>query len=109
MEQTLQEPRRITIHRSLNRPHLLLGAERNLVLMSGVITALLLFTGSISPTTIVVGLTFWIGSFWVLLRMAKADPHMSKVYQRHIRYRAYYNAHSCIHAPPTNPSSTTGW
>jgi hypothetical protein len=28
--------------------------------------------------------------------MAKADPQMSVVYQRHIRYRSYYNAQGCI-------------
>jgi len=32
--------------------------------------------------------------------MAKADPQMSQVYQRHIRYRAYYNAHSGIRRRP---------
>jgi type IV secretion system protein VirB3 len=88
----------MTIHRSLNRPHLLLGAERHLVLLAGVITAVLLFSGSISLPTIVLATVFWTSSFWALLRMAKADPHMSEVYQRHIRYRSYYSAHSCIDA-----------
>jgi len=94
----MHEPRRIPIHRSLNRPHLLLGAERNLVLLTGVITALLLFTGSISVTSLTLAVAFWSSSFWALVRMAKADPQMSRVYQRHIRYRAYYSAHSCIDA-----------
>jgi type IV secretion system protein VirB3 len=94
----MQEPRRIPIHRSLNRPHLLLGAERNLVLLTGVVTALLLFTGSISVTSILLAVAFWSGSFWALVRMGKADPQMSQVYQRHIRYRAWYSAHSCIDA-----------
>jgi hypothetical protein len=31
--------------------------------------------------------------------MGKADPQMSQVYQRHLRYRAYYSAHSCVDAP----------
>jgi type IV secretion system protein VirB3 len=94
----MDEPRRIAIHRSLNRPHLLLGAERSLVLLTGMVTALLLFSGNISVTSIVLGIAFWSGSFWALVRMAKADPEMSQVYQRHIRYRAYYNAHSGIDA-----------
>jgi type IV secretory pathway TrbD component len=94
----IEEPRRITIHRSLNRPHLLLGAERSLVLLTGMVTAVLLFSGNISATSIVLGIAFWSGSFWALVRMAKADPQMSQVYQRHIRYRPYYNAHSCIDA-----------
>lgn len=94
----MNEPRRIAIHRSLNRPHLLLGAERNLVLLAGVVTALLLFSGSISPTSILMAVMFWSGSFWALVRMGKADPQMSQVYQRHIRHRSYYSARSCIDA-----------
>jgi type IV secretory pathway TrbD component len=95
----MEEPRRIAIHRSLNRPHLLLGAERSLVLTVGLVSALLIFSGNISPASIVLAVLFWSLSFWALVRMAKADPQMSQVYQRHIRYRAYYNAHSCIQAP----------
>lgn len=94
----MNEPRRIAIHRSLNRPHLLLGAERGGVLMAGVVTALLLFSGSISPFTVVAAILFWSASFWALVRMAKADPQMSVVYRRHIRYRAYYSAHACVDA-----------
>lgn len=95
----MNEPRRIAIHRSLNRPHLLLGAERSLVLMVGVLTALLIFSGSISPGSLTLAVTFWASAFWGLTRMAKADPQMSQVYQRHIRFRAYYGARSCIDAP----------
>lgn len=101
----MEEPRRIAIHRSLNRPHLLLGAERSLVLAVGVLTALLIFSGSISPSSIGLAVTFWAGAFWGLTRMAKADPQMSQVYQRHIRFRAYYGAHSCIDAPLRGSSS----
>ena len=92
----MEEPRRIAIHRSLNRPHLLLGAERSLVLLAGLVTALLLFSGNISPTSITLAIVFWSSSFWALVRMAKADSQMSVVYQRHIRYRSYYNAQGCI-------------
>jgi type IV secretory pathway TrbD component len=94
----MNEPRRIAIHRSLNRPHLLLGAERSLVLLVGVITAILLFSGNISAPSILLAVCFWSVSFWALVRMAKADPQMSQVYQRHIRYQAYYSGHSCIEA-----------
>jgi type IV secretion system protein TrbD len=95
----MEEPRRVTIHRSLNRPHLMLGAERSLVLMTGMITAILLFSGNLSMVSVGLAVVFWTASFWALIRMAKADSQMSQVYQRHIRYRAHYNAHSCIEAP----------
>lgn len=94
----MKETRRIAIHRSLNRPHLLLGAERSLVLLVGVVTAILLFSGNISVMSILLAVVFWSVSFWALVRMAKADPQMSQVYQRHIRYQMYYNARSCIEA-----------
>lgn len=102
----MEEPRRLVIHRSLNRPHLLLGAERSLVLTTGLVTALLLFSGNISVGSVTLAVLFWTTSFWALVRMAKADPQMSRVYQRHIRYRSYYNAHSCIEAPLTGGSSS---
>jgi type IV secretion system protein TrbD len=98
MSEVRQEPRRIAIHRSLNRPHLLLGAERSLVLLTAVVTALLLFSGTVSWSAAFLAIVFWCCSFWALVRMAKADPQMSRVYQRHVRYRAYYSAHSCIEA-----------
>lgn len=96
-------PRRIAIHRSLNRPHLLLGAERSLVLLTGLVTALLVFSGNISIVSITLAVTFWSGSFWALVRMAKADSQMSRVYQRHIRYRSYYTAHGCLDAAAGGP------
>lgn len=95
----MQEPRRLSIHRSLNRPHLLMGAERSLVLFAGVVTALLLFSGSLSVVSMTLAVVFWCAAFWALVRMGKADPQMSQVYQRHLRYRAYYSAHSCVDAP----------
>lgn len=95
----MEEPRRIAIHRSLNRPHLLMGAERSLVLCVGLVTALLLFSGNISVVSIALAVTFWSATFWALVRMAKADPQMSNVYQRHIRYRSYYGAHGGVDAP----------
>jgi type IV secretion system protein TrbD len=101
-----EQPRRLAIHRSLNRPHLMLGAERGLVLLAALVTAILMFSGSLSVTSIAVALTFWTCSFWALVRMAKADPQMSRVYQRHIRYRPYYGAHGCIGAPAPERGST---
>ncbi len=94
----MDEPRYIPIHRSLNRPHLLMGAERGLVLMAGMGTALIIFSGGISITSVGIGVTFWALSFWSLVQMGKADTQMSMVYQRHVRYRSYYTARGCTKA-----------
>lgn len=45
----MDEPRMIPIHRSLNRPHLMLGVERGLVLITAMITAMLIFAGGLRP------------------------------------------------------------
>ena len=37
-----------------------------------------------------IGVSIWIGVVGLLRMMAKADPQMSRIYLRHIAYRAYY-------------------
>lgn len=106
MTDSMDGPRRIPIHRSLNRPHLLMGAERSLVLASGVLTAIIIFSGNLSPFSIGLGIGFWSVSFWFLAQIAKADPQMSRVYQRHIIYRPFYPAKGGVYAtlPPIKRS-----
>ena len=94
----MDEPRMIPIHRSLNRPHLMLGVERGLILITAMITAMLIFAGGLRPAGLILAGLWWGVSFWGLVRMAKADHQMSAVYQRHIRYRAYYAARGCLYA-----------
>jgi type IV secretion system protein TrbD len=88
-----EQPRTIPIHISLIRPILLMGAERELVLTSAIIAAVLVM--SIERLLFaVVGAVFWALSLAALQRAAKADPQFSRVYLRHTRYRAYYAAQS---------------
>ncbi|WP_065376448.1 conjugal transfer protein TrbD [Ensifer adhaerens] len=77
------------IHRALSRPNLLLGADRELVLVTGLATAILIFV-VLTVYSALIGLTLWILAIGVLRRMAKADPLMRKVYSRHMRYRRTY-------------------
>ena len=90
-------PRAIPIHSSLMRPILLMGAERELVLISGIIAAVLILSLERLVFT-VVGVVFWCLSLAALQRAAKADPQFSSVYLRHARYRAYYPAQSRVTA-----------
>jgi len=89
------KPRQILIHQSANRPNLILGGDRELVLFSALTAACLTFTLA-SITGIVIGLVFWLSSVTVLSRMGKADPILRQVYLRHLRYRAFYAAKSDI-------------
>ena len=83
------ELRTIPIRQSLNRSTLILGAERELVLMTGLITFTLIFI-SMSPIIILLGISFWMVLIAILRMMAKNDPLMSKVYLKHIKYKNYY-------------------
>lgn len=89
--------RTIPIHLSLIRPVLLLGAERELVLISGILAAVLVLSIERLLFT-VVGVVFWALSVAALQRAAKFDPQLCQVYVRHTRYRAYYAAQSRVTA-----------
>jgi type IV secretion system protein VirB3 len=88
-----EQPRVVPIHVSLIRPILLMGCERELVLTSAIIAAVLVLSLERLVFT-VVGVVFWSLSLAALQRAAKADPQFSRVYLRHARYRAYYAAQS---------------
>jgi type IV secretion system protein TrbD len=92
-----EKPRALTIHRSLIRPILLMGAERELVLITGIIAAVLVLSLQ-RPLFVAVGVALWIVGLAALQRAAKVDPQISRVYLRHLRYRPYYAAQSCVTA-----------
>ncbi|AYD05307.1 conjugal transfer protein TrbD [Neorhizobium sp. NCHU2750] len=81
------------IHRALSRPNLLLGADRELVLLTGLIAVILIFV-VLTPYSAVLGAVVWIAIVGALRMMAKADPVMRRVYLRHISYKPYYRATS---------------
>jgi len=96
----MDAPREIPFHQSANRPHLLLGGDRELVLVFGVMAAMLIFA-VMTWWSIVAGLVLWLAAVAVLARMGKVDPLLRHVYVRHVRYRAFYPAKSRLAAPPT--------
>jgi type IV secretory pathway TrbD component len=67
------KPREIAIHQSANRPNLLLGADRELVLVTVMVSGGLAFSLA-CWWGIGVAVVLWIGSIAALQRMAKADP-----------------------------------
>ena len=93
-----EELRRLPIHRALNRPDLMAGCERELFLSAGMITAILVFV-AMNWLAAVVGIVIFPLMVMALRAIAKADPVMSKIYLRHIKYRPYYAAHSTPFAP----------
>jgi type IV secretion system protein TrbD len=85
--------RRLPFHRVLHRPSLFLGGEREPALLTLLVAGGLAVSG-MNTVSFLVGAALWFSAIPVLRWMAKADPHMSKIYVRHIRYRGYYPARS---------------
>ncbi len=81
--------RKTAIHRSLHRPQIIFGGERELMLFSMLVAGGL----TVSAMNLVatgIGAVIWGCCVYGLRRMAKADPQMSKVYQRQVRFAQYY-------------------
>lgn len=96
----MSELRQIPIYRAFSRPNTILGCEREPLLMTGLVAATLIFVAATLPT-LIIGLILWFICYGLLRKMAKADPQMSKLYIKHIRYQRYYPAHSTPFADST--------
>ena len=83
--------RHTPIHQSLHRHNLVLGAERELA-MSSALIALLVGIGGVTVISGIAAVVFWIAAIFVLRRMARADPLMSKVWMRHVKQQDLYSA-----------------
>jgi type IV secretion system protein VirB3 len=83
----------IKVHSALNKPNLLLGGERELMLMVGLFSALMIFI-AMTWQTFIIGIALWVILSMLLRMMATADPLMSKIYLRQLKYKDFYTAHS---------------
>jgi type IV secretion system protein VirB3 len=92
----VDRPREVKFHQSANRPNLLMGGDRELVLLSALFAGIFVFSiGKLWG--IPVGAAIWIVCAAGLSRLGKADPMMRHVYIRHIRYKTFYAAKSGLH------------
>jgi type IV secretion system protein TrbD len=90
----MSEPlRRTSMFRALHRPNLLLGGERGLVLLTGILAAGIAITAINLPATII-SVLLWFGLIGPLRMMAKSDPWLSRIYLRYLKYGRYYPARS---------------
>ena len=78
-----------TIHRALSRPTLLMGADRELVLVTGLVTVILVFV-ILTVGSALLGALTWTVVVSLLRMMARADPAMRRIYLKHIQYRPSY-------------------
>lgn len=93
MAESLTGLQRNLIHRALSRSNLLMGADRELVLLTGLAAVILIFV-VLTIYSAIFGFAVWILVVGVLRIMAKSDPLMRQVYIRHISYRPTYKATS---------------
>lgn len=93
MAEVMQGLQRHRIQRALSRPNLLLGADRELVLLTGLVATILIFV-VLTIYSALFGIAVWLSIVGTLRMMAKSDPLMRQVYLRHIFYRSYYKATS---------------
>lgn len=84
---------RSPVHRALSRPNLLMGADRELVLLTALAAIILIFV-VLTWYAALFGMAIWMIAVAVLRTMAKADPLMRRVYVRHISYKTFYRATS---------------
>lgn len=84
---------RVDIYSALNKPNLMFGADRELILSNALIAFALIFVGLTLMTTII-GIILIVVNGFFLRAMAKADPLMRKVYMRQIKYQKFYSAKS---------------
>ncbi|QLF71752.1 VirB3 family type IV secretion system protein (plasmid) [Peteryoungia desertarenae] len=81
--------KRSRIHRALSRPNLLMGADRELVLATGLAAVILIFV-VLTIYSVILGLSIWMMIIGLLRLLAKSDPLMRQVYLRHLSYRSSY-------------------
>lgn len=87
------EIRTVPIHRSLIRPNLFMGGDREMVMFAGLLAFALVFAGQEWVATFY-GVFLWVAALFLLRLMAKADPYMRQIYLRHRLYKRYYPARS---------------
>jgi type IV secretory pathway TrbD component len=97
--------RRTPFYRVMHRPRLFLGGEREPTLMMAVVAAGLALSGQNFVALTVAGL-LWFGCIGVFRQVAKADPQMSRVYLRQLKYRSYYPPRS---RPFRDAERSSGW
>lgn len=95
----MDEPRQVPFHESANRPNLLMGGDRVLVIVSFIVSAIVIFAG-LKWWSFLFGGTVLAVLLGVVSRMAKVDPMLREAYVKHIGYKQpFYPAKSSICAP----------
>lgn len=84
---------------AFNRAHLVMGGEREVVMLSMLLGVVLLVLQN--PYTAVLGVILVFSMLVVARMMAKTDPVLTQTYRRYAKFQRYYPAHSVkyLHKP----------
>lgn len=88
-----EELKTADLYSALNKPNLIFGADRELILSVGVVAFALIFTG-LNLISTIIGISLLAFSNYFLRLMAKADPLMRHVFLRQNKYRKFYISRS---------------
>lgn len=80
-----------SFYSALNKPQMFMGGERELMMMTALISLALIFQG-MTWATAFAGIVMWVVLASLIRMMAKRDPLMSKIFIRQSRYKKYYRA-----------------
>lgn len=81
------------IYKAGHRANLFLGADRELIMTTGLLSVVLIFS-MLKIEAAIFGVSLWIVTLYLLREMAKVDPLMRDIYIRHIKYKPFYPARS---------------
>ncbi|GAL14287.1 hypothetical protein JCM19233_5299 [Vibrio astriarenae] len=95
----MDEALQVTPIYHFNRAHLLMGGEREVVMLSMLTAMVLLVLQNLY--TAIVAVVFLCVMLMVARVMAKSDPVLTQVYRRYSRLQRFYPAHSVkyLHKP----------
>jgi len=77
---------------------LMMGGERQLVLMLGVTAGVFIFSLA-QLWAAIIGIVIWVGGQYFLSRAADYDTQLSKVGPRHLKYKRQYLSSATPFAP----------
>lgn len=89
--------RKVPIHQCATRANQLIGADRELVILT-VLLAALMMMALVSISGVVASIAFFAIAVKALQAAGKADPLLRSVYLRHVTYEAFYPAKSGLHS-----------
>jgi len=81
----MEDQWQVPVHRSLIRPMLVMGGERELVMMTGMFAGIFIVS-FFQVWAFVTGVLIWFVGIFFLQRMGEKDALLSKVFIRSLRY-----------------------